>query len=241
MIVYIGGFVSKQEQIVKMFDSISKKYDLVNRILTFGIDIKWRKKAIKEAFRLIPKNSKILDVACGTGDMIELWQEMADRFGKNLKICGLDPSKGMLEVARKKLPDVKFYHAYATDIPCESESIDAISISFGIRNVVEIEKAIKEFHRVLKSSGIVLVLEFTKAEKPHTFRKCVDFYSNKFLPKIGGLISKNKEAYEYLPNSIQNFYTPLELKNLFENNGFKTVKIENFNFDQVTLLIAQKI
>jgi demethylmenaquinone methyltransferase/2-methoxy-6-polyprenyl-1,4-benzoquinol methylase len=233
--------VSRQEEIVKMFDSISKKYDLVNRILTFGIDIRWRKKAIKEAFGLIPQNSKILDVACGTGDMIALWQEMAKKYGKTLKICGLDPSSGMLEVAKEKLPNVKFYKAYATDIPCESESINAISISFGIRNVLEIEKAIKEFNRVLKKDGIVVVLEFTKAKRAHTFRKCVDFYSNKFLPKIGGILSKNKKAYEYLPNSIENFYTPDELRHLFEKNGFETVKSENFNFDQVTLLIARKI
>ncbi|WP_457559907.1 bifunctional demethylmenaquinone methyltransferase/2-methoxy-6-polyprenyl-1,4-benzoquinol methylase UbiE [Caminibacter sp.] len=233
--------MSRQEEIVEMFDSISKKYDLVNRILTFGVDIRWRKKAIKKAFELIPQKAKILDVACGTGDMISLWKDMAKKYNKNLTICGLDPSRGMLEVAREKLPDVKFYQAYATDIPCESESIDAISVSFGIRNVLEIEKAIEEFNRVLKQNGIVVVLEFTKSKKPHTFRKCVDFYSNKFLPKIGGLISKNKKAYEYLPNSIQNFYTPEELSSLFTKKGFEIIHLENFNFDQVTLLIAKKI
>ncbi len=231
----------RQEDIVSMFDSISKKYDLVNRVLTFGVDLKWRKNAIKKVFGLIPKEAKILDVACGTGDMIALWKEMGKKYGRNLQICGLDPSSGMLEVAQKKLPDVKFYKAYATDLPCKSESIDAISIAFGIRNVLEIEKAIEEFNRVLKSNGVVLVLEFTKDEKPSKLRKCVDFYSTKLLPKIGGFLSKNKKAYEYLPNSIENFYTPRELSALFEKKGFKIVHIENFNFNQVTLLIAKKI
>ena len=234
--------MSKQEQIVKMFDSIARRYDLVNRILTFGIDKKWREKSIKKALELIDKKDvKILDVACGTGDMIEIWKKEAFKKDINIKICGLDPSVGMLEVAKKRFPDVKFYNAYATDIPCESESLDGISISFGIRNVVEIKKAIREFNRVLKKDGIVLVLEFTKAEKPHKLRECVDFYSNKILPKIGGILSKNREAYEYLPNSIENFYTPSELCGLFENEGFKIEKLSSFNLGQVTLLIARKI
>lgn len=239
---HLGVEVSKQEQIVKMFDSIAKKYDFVNRVLTFGIDKKWREKSVKNALNLIDKKDiKILDVACGTGDMIEIWKKEA--FKKDIKttICGLDPSSGMLEVAKKRFPEVKFYKAYATEIPCKDNSLDGISISFGIRNVVEIQKAIREFNRILKKGGIALILEFTKAEKPHKLRECVDFYSNKILPKIGGILSKNKEAYEYLPNSIENFYTPNELKKLFEDNGFKTEVFSSFNLGQVTLLIARKI
>jgi len=233
--------VSRQEQIVKMFDSIAKRYDFVNRVLTFGIDKKWREKSIKTVLNLINKQEiKVLDVACGTGDMIEIWKKEAARKGIKITVCGLDPSSGMLEVAKKRFSDVKFYNAYATDIPLNDESVDGISISFGIRNVVEIEKAIKEFYRVLKKDGIVLVLEFTKAEKTHKLRECVDFYSNKILPKIGGILSKNKTAYEYLPHSIENFYTSTELKELFEKNGFKTEKLSSFNLGQVTLLIARK-
>jgi len=188
--------VSKQEQIVKMFDSIATSYDLVNRVLTFGIDKKWRQNAIKKALDLIDKSEvKILDVTCGTGDMIEIWQKEALKKGIKTDICGLDPSIGMLEVAKKRFRNVKFFNAYATDIPCKDDEVDGISISFGIRNVLEITKAIAEFNRVLKKDGIVLVLEFLKAKKPSGFRKCVDFYSNKFLPKIGGILSKNKEAY----------------------------------------------
>jgi demethylmenaquinone methyltransferase/2-methoxy-6-polyprenyl-1,4-benzoquinol methylase len=225
-----------------MFDSIAKKYDLVNRVLTFGIDKKWREKAIKNTLELIDKKKvKVLDVACGTGDMIEIWQKEAAKKNIDITVCGLDPSSGMLEIAQKRFPSVKFYKAYATDMPCEDESIDGISISFGIRNVLEIKKAIKEFHRVLKKDGIVLVLEFTKETNPNKLRKCIDFYSSKILPKIGGILSNNKEAYEYLPNSIERFYTPEELSALFENEGFKIEKLSGFNFNQVTLLIARKI
>jgi demethylmenaquinone methyltransferase/2-methoxy-6-polyprenyl-1,4-benzoquinol methylase len=143
----------------------------------------------------------------------------------------------MLDVAKKRFQDVRFYKAYATDMPCDSESLDGISISFGIRNVVDIQKAISEFNRVLKKGGIVVVLEFTKAEKNHKLRECVDFYSNKVLPKIGGLLSRNKEAYEYLPNSIENFYTPSELIELFKKEGFELEIYDSFNFTQVSLFI----
>jgi len=234
--------MSRQEKIVSMFDSIAKKYDLVNRILTFGIDKKWRQSAVKKALDLIDKKRvKILDVACGTGDMIEIWKKEAKKKGIDLEICGLDPSIGMLEVAKNRFQDVRFYKAYATDIPCEGKSLDGISISFGIRNVVDIQKAISEFARVLKKDGIVVVLEFTKAEKNHKLRECVDLYSNKILPKIGGLLSKNKEAYEYLPNSIENFYTPSELIRLFEKNGFTLKVFDSFNFTQVSLFIFSKV
>jgi demethylmenaquinone methyltransferase/2-methoxy-6-polyprenyl-1,4-benzoquinol methylase len=224
-----------------MFDSIANRYDFVNRVLTFGIDRKWRQYAIKDALSAINSDSvKILDVACGTGDMIEIWLKESSKKGIKAEICGLDPSVGMLEVAKNRFKNMKFYNAYATDIPCESGSIDGVSISFGIRNVLEIKKAISEFHRILKNDGIVLVLEFVKAEKPNKFRKCVDFYSNKFLPKIGGILSKNREAYEYLPNSIENFYTPSELAGLFEEQGFKTLKNDSFNFGQVGVFIFKK-
>jgi len=234
--------MQKQQEIVKMFDSIAKRYDLVNRVLTFGIDKKWREKAVKNTFELIDKEKvSILDVACGTGDMIEVWKKEANKKNIDINIIGLDPSSGMLEVAKKRFPSVKFYKAYATDIPFEFHTFDCLSISFGIRNVIEIKKAIKEFYRVLKPGGIVLVLEFTKSEKSNKFRECIDFYSNKILPKIGGIISKNKKAYEYLPNSIERFYTPSELASLFESQNFQIEKLTSFNLGQVTLLIARKI
>jgi len=238
----IGKTMSRQEQIVNMFDSIAKNYDLVNRVLTFGIDKKWRREAVKTVYKFInKKNLKLLDVACGTGDMIEYFKKEAKKEQINLTICGLDPSIGMLAKAKKRFPNIKFYKAYATDIPCKNNSLDGVSISFGIRNVVEIQKAIDEFYRVLKKDGIVAVLEFTRAKKDNKLRKCVDFYSSKILPKIGGFLSKNKNAYEYLPKSIENFYTSDELAKLFINSGFKIEKITNFNLGQVTLLIARKI
>nr|WP_238593992.1 bifunctional demethylmenaquinone methyltransferase/2-methoxy-6-polyprenyl-1,4-benzoquinol methylase UbiE [Lebetimonas natsushimae] len=229
-----------QKKIVEMFDSIAPKYDIANRILSLGIDIKWRKEAIEETVKDIDKNNiRILDVACGTGDMIGIWQKTIKN--KTLKICGLDPSKGMLEVAKKRFPQITFYNAYATEIPCEDSSFDVISISFGIRNVLEIEKALNEFNRILDKNGRLLILEFVRDNKNKKLRKCIDFYTNKFLPKIGGIITKNKEAYEYLPKSIENFYTVEELSNLLKKAGFEIKKVKLFNFSQVAMIIAQKI
>jgi len=148
-----------QEKIVKMFDEIAPTYDLVNRIVSFGTDKIWRKKAIKEALNYLPKNPKILDVACGSGDMISEWLKYTPY------ITGLDASKGMLEIAKKRFPTIPFYEGLAQKLPFEAESFDCLSISFGLRNVVEIDRAIEEFSRVLKKDGILLILEFTKPEK----------------------------------------------------------------------------
>lgn len=228
-----------QKKIVEMFDSIAPKYDIANRILSLGIDIKWRKEAVEEAVKDFDKdNIRILDVACGTGDMIGIWQKTIKN--KNLNISGLDPSKGMLEVAKKRFPDITFYNAYATEIPSEDASFDVISISFGIRNILEIEKALNEFNRVLDKNGKLLILEFVRDNKNKKLRKCIDFYTNKFLPKIGGIITKNKEAYEYLPKSIENFYTVDELSELLKNVNFEIKKVKLFNFSQVAMIIAQK-
>ncbi len=221
-----------QEKIVKMFDEIASSYDMVNRIVSFGSDKIWREKAIKEVLKYSKENPKVLDVACGSGDMIDIWKKYTNN------IIGLDPSKGMLEVAKKRFPEINFYQGFAQDLPFENESFDCLSISFGIRNVVEIDKAIDEFYRVLKKDGILLILEFTKPEKKSTIRNCIDFYSNKILPKIGSIISGNKEAYEYLPKSIQKFYTLNELcKKL---SKFEILEAKNFALSPTSMIIAKK-
>ncbi len=233
--------MQKQKEIVSMFDSIARSYDLVNRVLSLGVDKIWRKEAIRESFGFIDKkNIKILDVACGTGDMIKNWIKFAKRFNKNVEVKGLDPSREMLNIAKEKLPDIEFIQGFATEIPFENETFDIISISFGIRNVLETQKAMDEFYRILKPKGILLILEFTKADKGNKLRECVDFYTKKFSPIIGGILSKNKEAYTYLPNSIERFYTRDKLCEMMEKSGFKIKKARNFNFGQVSMIIAQK-
>jgi len=236
--------MQKQEKIVSMFDNIAPTYDRANRVLSMGIDKSWRTKACKKAFELYGRTSidKIVDVACGTGDMILFWKEIANKKNINLKnIVGVDPSVGMMEVGKKKLPEVDFIEAYATSMPIDSNTADIVSISYGIRNVVQRQEAFIEFARVLKKDGLVVISEFTKNKKESFIDHLTAFYMDKILPTIGGLISKNKEAYTYLPNSIDEFLTTQNLCRELQNASLEPIYIKAFSMNISTLIIAKKV
>lgn len=236
--------MEKQEKIVSMFNNIAGTYDIANRVLSMGIDKSWRNKACNKTFELYGKKDieKIVDVACGTGDMILFWQQVAKENGINLKnIIGVDPSVGMMEVGKKKLPDVEFIEAYATQMPLIDKSADIISISYGIRNVVQRQEAFDEFARVLRKDGLVVINEFTKNKKENLLDHLTDFYLNKVLPVLGGLISKNKEAYRYLPDSIDEFLTTENLCKELKQSGLEPVYVKAFSMNISTLIIAKKI
>ncbi|MDF1876407.1 bifunctional demethylmenaquinone methyltransferase/2-methoxy-6-polyprenyl-1,4-benzoquinol methylase UbiE [Sulfurimonas sp. SAG-AH-194-L11] len=234
---------AKQEKIVEMFDDIAPTYDTANRVMSMGIDKSWRRKACDLSYEFSGKDSlnMIVDVACGTGDMMEFWRDRAEKSGIAIgEIVGVDPSNGMVDVARKKYPKFNYHIAQATKIPLKDEAADILSITYGIRNVVEREEALLEFNRVLKKDGLVVILEFMKNENPSLIAKIMNFYTNKILPKIGGFISKNLEAYEYLPNSIETFSTVKNMQNELENAGFEMLYTKSFSMDISTLLIARK-
>lgn len=233
---------NKQRKIVQMFDDIAPTYDKANRVLSMGVDIQWRKKACDETFERYKKPvDLIVDVACGTGDMMGYWQKRANKRGQKVKkIMGIDPSVGMTDVGKEKFPDFEFVISEATSLPLEDESADILSISYGIRNVVQRQEAFKEFARVLKKGGYVVILEFTKDDKKGPLYAIKDIYMNKVLPKIGGFISKNKEAYEYLPNSIEGFLTSGMLQAELDDAGFATEFAKSFSMDISTLVIAKK-
>ena len=236
--------MEKQEKIVSMFNNIAGTYDIANRVLSVGIDKSWRNKACNKTFELYGKKNieKIVDVACGTGDMILFWKQVADENSIKLEnIKGIDPSVGMMEVGKKKLPEVEFIEAFATDMPLESESTDIVSISYGIRNVVESQKAFDEFARVLKKDGLVVINEFTKNKKENLLDHLTDFYMNKILPILGGIISKNKEAYRYLPDSIDEFLTTENLCRELKLAGLEPVYVKAFSMNISTLIIARKL
>lgn len=235
--------MQNQEKIIQMFNEIAPTYDKANRILSFGVDVAWRKKACEFVLQNQEKKDlSIVDVACGTGDMIEIWQESAKKLQKNItKIKGIDPSKEMLNVAKNRFKETEFIEALAQNLPLENESADILSISYGIRNVSEREQALKEFARVLKKGGFCVVLEFTKREKGGIVAFFRDFYLKKILPIIGGMISKNKAAYEYLPNSIEGFLSKDEFIKELENAGFKMFEFKSFSFGVSSMFVAQKI
>lgn len=233
----------KQSKIVSMFDDIAPTYDTANRVMSMGVDKSWRRKACDLAYKFYGKDSidKIVDVACGTGDMMDFWRSRAEKSGVAVgEIVGVDPSVGMVDVAREKYPKFNYHISKATEIPLEDESSDILSITYGIRNVIERKEALDEFNRVLKKDGLVVILEFMKNENPSTLGKVRDFYMNRILPKVGGIISKNLEAYEYLPNSIEDFSTVLNMQKELEGAGFEMLYTKSFSMDISTLLIARK-
>lgn len=242
--------MDKQKQIIEMFDEIAPSYDATNRILSMGIDIAWRKEACKKSFEYINSNNigVILDVACGTGDMIEHWSKNAKKYQKTFKkIIGIDPSEGMLKIAREKLKDSEYFEkieiikSQAQDLSLiPSNSIDILSIAYGLRNVVEITQALKEFARVLKNEGVLVILEFTKKEKQTFLGKMMSFYTKKALPIIGGLVSKNYNAYRYLPDSIEGFLSVEALKKELLKVNVETKFTKGYSADVSTLLIGVK-
>jgi len=233
-----------QEDIIKMFNEIAKTYDLANRILSMGIDKTWRKKACNMAYDFYGKSklTKIVDVACGTGDLMIDWENVANTNGIEIKdIVGVDPSVGMMEVGKTKIPHRTFIEAGAESMPIDAESADIISISYGIRNVVKRKEGLQEFARVLKKGGLCVILEFTKNDKNDFPAKLTKFYMNNLMPHIGGLVSKNKDAYTYLPKSIEAFITTKQMCEELKEVGLEPIFVKGYSMDMSTTFIARKI
>jgi len=235
-----------QEDIIKMFNDIAKTYDLANRILSMGIDKTWRKKACNMAYNFYGKSklTRIVDVACGTGDLMIDWENVATTNGIEVnEIIGIDPSVGMMEVGKTKIPHRKdsFIEAGAELMPLEDESADFISISYGIRNVVKRKEGLEEFARILKKDGLCIILEFTKNDKNNLPAKLTKFYMNNIMPHIGGLVSKNKEAYTYLPESIEKFITTKQMCDELKEVGLEPIFVQGYSLDMSTTFIARKL
>ena len=226
-----------------MFDEIAKTYDVANRVLSFGIDKSWRRDACVKVYDYLDKDHihQIVDVACGTGDMCEYWDKISKEKGIKIdSITGIDPSVGMLEEAKKKGLNATFVKGEAKQIPFDDSTAEIVSISYGLRNVVDISDALFEFNRILKSGGYLVILEFTKLPKKNFVAKIRDFYMKKILPLVGGVLSKNFDAYSYLPNSIEDFLTTENLQEKLQSSGFEIVEIKGYSMDISTLFIAKK-
>lgn len=211
---------SKKNQVASMFDSIAHRYDFMNRFLSVGIDISWRKKAIAYLNELNPQ--KILDVATGTADVAI----MTAKILKPQSVIGIDISDGMLAVGRKKIKaagvekTIVLYNGDSADIKFEDNAFDAVTLSFGVRNFQHLEKGLSEILRVLKPGGKLVVLEFSKPK--NTFVKgFYNLYMRVVSPKIAKMFSKNKQAYEYLDASIQKFPEGKDFTNILDKVGFK--------------------
>ncbi len=235
---YKGSKKTKKEQVTKMFDTISNEYDSLNRVISFGIDIKWRNKVVKIVKGTNPK--KVLDIATGTGDLaINLCKTTAE------KIIGLDISSGMLEIGKAKIKKlhlenkIELVLADSEKIPFENNSFDAITVAFGVRNFEDLEKGLSEIYRVLKPGGVFVVLE-TSVPTRTPYRQGYNFYSTKILPTIGKLFSKDKSAYKYLSNSAANFPYGKIFNNILKKIGFIDVKNMPQTFGVASIYTARK-
>lgn len=235
---YKSSTLSKKEQIAQMFDTISGNYDGLNRVISFGIDVKWRKKVLALVSRKNPKT--VLDIATGTGDLALLMAETSAE-----KIIGLDISAGMLEVGRKKIANanlsnkIEMVLADSESMPFEDNSFDAITVAFGIRNFEHLDLGLKEILRVLKPNGIFVVLETSNPTKT-PFKQGYSLYTKYLLPLIGKVFSKDKAAYNYLSESASVFPFGEALNNILRKNGFIEVLAEPQTFGVATIYSASK-
>jgi demethylmenaquinone methyltransferase/2-methoxy-6-polyprenyl-1,4-benzoquinol methylase len=235
---YKDSQLGKKEQVTEMFDKISKNYDGLNRVISFGIDIKWRKKVVAIVNEAQPKT--ILDIATGTGDLaINLAQTNAD------KIIGLDISSGMLDIGKVKVKKqdledtIEMVLGDSENMPFEDNSFDAITVAFGVRNFETLEKGLKEIHRVLKPQGTFVILETSMPTKT-PFKQGYNFYTKNILPLIGKLFSKDRSAYKYLCESASVFPFGEALNNILRETGFINVKDFPQTFGVATIYKSSK-
>ena len=236
---YKDSTLNKKEQVEQMFDTISNKYDNLNRVISLGTDLKWRRKVLQMAKKHNPDS--ILDVATGTGDL-------AIQFAKHIaakKIVGFDLSEGMLSMARKKVHQtpleakVEFIKGDGEAMPFKNTSFDVVTVSFGVRNFETLEKGLSEILRVLKKGGLFIILETSVPEK-FPFKQGYHIYSKNILPLVGTLFSKDKVAYNYLSESASVFPHGEALNNILRKTGFIEVQHTPQTFGVATIYSATK-
>ncbi|PVW17426.1 bifunctional demethylmenaquinone methyltransferase/2-methoxy-6-polyprenyl-1,4-benzoquinol methylase UbiE [Marixanthomonas spongiae] len=236
---YKGSAENKKQQVEKMFDTISGEYDGLNRVISLGSDVKWRKKVIKMVINRKPDT--ILDIATGTGDLAIQFAKKSEAS----KIIGLDLSEGMLSVARKKTAGtplekkVAFVKGDSEALPFEDHTFDAITVSFGIRNFEQLENGLSEILRVLKKGGLFVILE-TSVPTKFPFKQGYYLYTKGILPLIGRIFSKDKVAYQYLSESASVFPHGEALNNILRKIGFIEVKNKPQTFGVATIYTATK-
>ena len=238
VVPYKDAQSSKKEQVARMFDNISSRYDFLNHFLSLGIDKGWRKKAIRLLKAANPK--LMLDVATGTGDFaVEALRLNPD------KIIGVDISEGMLEMGRKKIlkrglsNKIELRSGDSENLPFEENKFDAVTVAFGVRNFENLERGLQEIFRVLKPGAMIVVLEFSRPGR-FPFKQLYNFYFKGILPKIGQLVSRDKAAYTYLPESVEAFPDGENFERILQNVGFKNTACIPLTFGISSIYTGRK-
>lgn len=231
--------LTKKQQVAQMFDGIAFRYDFLNRFLTAGVDVWWRKKAILQLKAIHPQT--MLDVATGTGDVALLTYKLL----QPKKITGIDISDGMLQLGKAKIKKaglentIQLVNADSENIPFPDNSFDAITVAFGVRNFEHLEVGLTEMLRVLKPGGKLSVLEFSQP-KNKVFRVLCHFYNNVIVPGAGRLFAKNKDAYNYLNQSARVFPEREQFTNILTKSGYQNANYKPLSLGICCMYIAEK-
>lgn len=230
---------TKKEEVREMFDNIAPKYDLLNHTLSMSIDCVWRRRVVGEVRRAKP--GRILDVATGTGDLAIA---MARRI-RDVQVLGVDLSEQMLAVARRKIEArgldgrIVLDRGDAERLAVADASVDVATVAFGVRNFGDLGAGLRELARTIKPGGKVVILEFSRPRN-RVFRALYEFYSYKILPRIGGLVSRDKRAYEYLPASVGEFPAPEEFMAMMARAGFRNCRARSQSFGIAQIYIGER-
>lgn len=230
---------TKKEEVREMFDNIAPKYDLLNHTLSMSIDRVWRRRVVGEVRRAKP--GRILDVATGTGDLAIA---MARRI-RDVQVLGVDLSEQMLAVARRKIEArgldgrIVLDRGDAERLAVADASVDVATVAFGVRNFGDLGAGLRELARTIKPGGKVVILEFSRPRN-RVFRAWYEFYSYKILPRIGGLVSRDKRAYEYLPASVGEFPAPEEFMAMMARAGFRNCRARSQSFGIAQIYIGER-
>ena len=231
--------LGKKQQIAAMFDRIAFRYDFLNRFLSGGIDIYWRRRAIRELLDLNPR--RILDVATGTADMAIFMT----RYLTPEKITGIDISTGMLEIGRQKIAKLQLggkiilLEGDSENIQQPDNSFDAITVAFGVRNFENLEKGLHEMLRVLQPGGRLVILEFSHPRTP-VIRQLYNLYLNIVAPGIGKMVSRSGEAYQYLNDSVKAFPEGKELIRILGANGYANTRLKRLSLGICSIYTGEK-
>lgn len=231
--------MAKKENIKKLFDNIASDYDKLNHILSLNIDKGWRKRAVKETIDCA-EPMQVLDVACGTGDFTI---EIARKAAPGSRITGIDLSEGMMKIGREKIAsadvDATLEYGDCEALTYADNSFDRITVGFGVRNFEHLELGLREMYRVLKKGGKLVILELSIPSNS-LIRWCYKLYFLKILPTIGGWVSGNRGAYNYLPASVLHFPAPDKFQAMMREAGFSTVEHKAFTFGICRMYIGKK-
>ena len=228
---------SKKDQVKHMFNMIASKYDVLNHTLSLGMDYVWRKKAIK---KILNNPKEILDIATGTADFA-----ISAAKHTQANITGIDISDQMIYVGNKKIQQKKLHNRIklsiedSENLPFHDNSYDAITAGFGVRNFENLEKGLSEIYRVVKKDGYVVILE-PSTPKVFPLKQIFSFYFQKILPFIGSLVSKDKSAYSYLPNSVKSFPDGVDFLEILNKQGFSKTNYHPLSFGIVSMYVAIK-